>query len=624
MAESQRILIDSYTEFTRLLSKNEILGIINNYKISLSYEDFIIALQSQKAFEFNNCIINIDDTIGVDNTYYRNELSCKLSFQSCIFENGLFIRKLNLGGDLTFENCEFKELTILLISNMKEINNLSLIISDCTITESINLFGIDNIKTCITGEYDVISYSSITSPLKIYNKNKLRYENYTLTNNEFNVYYNIEFIQFYKCNFEVDFVINNYSGKSLKQININSCRFKSIADFKYKELDNISISDSTFNDKLLIIDSKIACLELINCSFENTVKIVNLEESISNINIERSTIKGMFLLNAFGEGRRINFTDSTSNVSFKHLFVEPTGYLIIRQITHGNFNFDYANVLGQIVMQELDIDSLQMHNASIIGSLIIQDIKLKELDLKNTSLIGKLVFNPSDTLNIFDSNIIQNRETAYLLKKGKQEEGDSISASHFKRKELSLYLNGCLSDFYLWKKDKTNELKKLYNKWLKIPSMILMCVLIPFIPFMYILAILYLSLITPILLIFNWLKVKRILDKESIVLFFNKISNDFGQSWVRGIIFTMAFAYIFYLLINFYGLEKPIFRFAWSLEGFGTAWKEYLKILNVLNFNDKLDNFKFTALGETLFFVSKVFVSYGIYQTVSAFRKFGK
>ncbi|MGL4452876.1 MAG: hypothetical protein ACRCTZ_17065, partial [Sarcina sp.] len=310
-------------------------------------------------------------------------------------------------------------------------------------------------------------------------------------------------------------------------------------------------------------DSTIKNLSFTNCSFHSTVKIVDLKGEIKEANFERSTIKGMFFFNGFKDDSLININNSSS-VSFNHIFLEPAGYLIIRKIQNGSFNFDYANVLGQIVMQELDIDSLQMHNASIIGSLIVQGIKVKELDLKNTSLIGKLVFNPSDTLNIFDSNIIKNRETAYLLKKGKQEEGDSISASHFKRKELQLYLKDCTSYF---------NLSKL---------------------------------------------------KECIVLFFNKISNDFGQSWIRGIIFTMSFAYMFYLLINFYGLEKPIFRFTWSLEGFGTAWKEYLKILNVLNFNDKLDNFKFTALGETLFFVSKIFVSYGIYQTVSAFRKFGK
>lgn len=566
MAESQKILIDSYTAFTKLLSQNELLGIIINYKITLSYKDFLTALQSQKAVTFIKCDMLLITSTEAIKEKDRTKITCKLTFESCIFSKGLILQHLSLGASLRIYKCECKYLRIENINLLNKTDNISLSILYGNVIETITLAALSGISIDIQSKCRrIIKYDNVSNPIKILNieDNTLEYENWTFFDNQFNTHI-VESLQFKKCTFKPEFLLEAYANDILKDVKILSCQFNKIANFKDKSLKTISLYDSTFNDKLLIIDSRITALELINCSFENTVKIVNPEELISNINIERSTIKGMFLLNAFGEGKRINLTDFISNVSFKHLFVEATGYLIIRQITNGKFIFDYANILGHIVMQELDIDSLQMHNASIIGSLIVQDIKLKELDLKNTSLIGKLVFNPSDTLNIFDSNIIQNRETAYLLKKGKQEEGDSISASHFKRKELQLYLKDCTSNF-------------------------------------------------------NPNKVK-----ECIVLLFNKISNDFGQSWVRGIIFTMSFAYIFYLLINFYGLEKTIFRFAWSLEGFGTAWKEYLKILNVLNFNDKLDNFKFTALGETLFFASKIFVSYGIYQTVSAFRKFGK
>ena len=36
------------------------------------------------------------------------------------------------------------------------------------------------------------------------------------------------------------------------------------------------------------------------------------------------------------------------------------------------------------------------------------------------------------------------------------------------------------------------------------------------------------------------------------------------------------------------------------------------------------NHIKLNAVGEALFFASKIFVSYGIYQTISAFRKYGK
>lgn len=552
MPENQTI-IDSYQAFSKCLSEKE----INNCVISLTYEDFINALSNKTEFEFTKCII----CISYFDYCFFSPFKCALTFKECKFDSEFNLEILQLESNIIFEQCNFKYIRLSNLYSKKK--NTTLSITSCS-AESITVNFTNNINIKIHGDYKTINIGIVNSTIIIYNQrnNAIQFINYTLNNIIHNTY-GAELITFTKCSFIFDFKIMDYDISSLKAINFNLCKFNKFIDFSHVSIDTIRIQDSIINDKLLIIDSLINNLELKNCLFHDTVKIIDLKGEIKKANFERSTIKGMFFFNGFKDDSLININNSSS-VSFNHIFLEPTGYLIIRKIQNGNFIFDYANILGQIVMQELNINSLQMHNASIIGSLIMQDIKVKELDLKNTSLIGKLVFNPSDTLNIFDSNIIQNRETAYLLKKGKQEEGDSILASHFKRKELQLYLKDCTSNFKL-------------NK-----------------------------------------------GKECIVLFFNKISNDFGQSWVRGIIFTMSFAYIFYLLINFCGLEKPIFRFAWSLEGFGTAWKEYLKILNVLNFNDKLDNFKFTALGETLFFVSKIFVSYGIYQTVSAFRKFGK
>lgn len=42
------------------------------------------------------------------------------------------------------------------------------------------------------------------------------------------------------------------------------------------------------------------------------------------------------------------------------------------------------------------------------------------------------------------------------------------------------------------------------------------------------------------------------------------------------------------------------------------------------SFKDKFEGVKLNAWGETVFFLSKIFISYGIYQTIVAFRKFSK
>lgn len=108
------------------------------------------------------------------------------------------------------------------------------------------------------------------------------------------------------------------------------------------------------------------------------------------------------------------------------------------------------------------------------------------------------------------------------------------------------------------------------------------------------------------------------------ILFFQKYSNTYGTNFLRGIYFTMISAAIFFWLINYFGTEKQIFELGLNFYGFGEIWKKYLDVLNVLNFRTKLNDVELNAIGETLFLIAKIFIAYGMYQTVSAFRKYSK
>lgn len=113
--------------------------------------------------------------------------------------------------------------------------------------------------------------------------------------------------------------------------------------------------------------------------------------------------------------------------------------------------------------------------------------------------------------------------------------------------------------------------------------------------------------------------------REYTLLFFNRISNSFGISWARGVIFTMLIAFVFYFFINYFGTDTKIFEFGWeSWKSFGEVWKGFLNILNIFNFNNQKNGMELNAFGETLFFLSKIFIAFGVYQTIAAFRKYGK
>lgn len=113
---------------------------------------------------------------------------------------------------------------------------------------------------------------------------------------------------------------------------------------------------------------------------------------------------------------------------------------------------------------------------------------------------------------------------------------------------------------------------------------------------------------------------------DKVALWLNKWSNMHNMNFAWAIGVTMGIAAVFFWAINYWGTSEQIFELNWQFNftGYGNIWEKYLDVLNVLNFRDKLNGIELNAIGETLFFVSKIFVAYGVYQTIAAFRKYGK
>lgn len=104
-----------------------------------------------------------------------------------------------------------------------------------------------------------------------------------------------------------------------------------------------------------------------------------------------------------------------------------------------------------------------------------------------------------------------------------------------------------------------------------------------------------------------------------IVLSLNGISNWFGSSYIQGAIFTVLIGGLFFTL----GLSHiSDFKFTWDYEQW--QWEYFVQFLNPTH---RFDYMK--AIDEnprTWFFIwdfiGRIFVSYGIYQTIQAFRKY--
>ena len=114
--------------------------------------------------------------------------------------------------------------------------------------------------------------------------------------------------------------------------------------------------------------------------------------------------------------------------------------------------------------------------------------------------------------------------------------------------------------------------------------------------------------------------------KDNILLFFNKISNDFGTNWVQGVCFTIIMAGITFIVMA----AVSGYTISLSENALQNSFISFLKIINILDlkpFDDKNKDSLFgniNSLTLLFLFIGRIFIGYGYYQTIQAFRKYGK
>lgn len=110
---------------------------------------------------------------------------------------------------------------------------------------------------------------------------------------------------------------------------------------------------------------------------------------------------------------------------------------------------------------------------------------------------------------------------------------------------------------------------------------------------------------------------KHFFDK--LIFLLNKSSTNFGEKWEKGVIFIfLVWTFSFSLLIMLRdGIGKT---FIWSDKNY---IKEAMNFLWQFGSLDILDN-SYSWANILVFIIGKVLIIYGVYQTIAAFRKYGK
>lgn len=603
--------INNYDSLFEELSKNRL--ICENKFIAISSDDFRKIIRTnittayKKPIEFHNCVFNIiyDDKspqVSSDN---------ELVFRSCLFETELKIENIVFTTEkLSFVDCQFN-------SNIEIID-----ICQGSSYHTNFLFEFSNCDF----NYVIISFFRIRSNPNIpvcfnfsenIHENEFRFEDINqlevshFSNEELNKisFFRIESLKLNLSSvigsFEIeetnlvfirdDFQISNFvfdksqilgsfvPEKSYEIQSIKSIKteFKNIIDLTEYTVNELNFQDCVFEENFLIIKCKLSSIEFVNCSFEKTLKIVDFKGEIAKANFHRSILKKFLFFNGFDE-ETVN-TTKECKIDFSYLFIQPTGHVIIRNVNKdngfcGEIDFSYANILGTITLQDSQFKILNMQKSTIVGQFNKENVIVAEYS---------------------------NRDTLVRIKNEFYKKNDKVKALEYKAKEFEKYL---IEIDYPLIKIISKYISNFTNIKTKNIEAIVSIILLPFLLLMSILPFQYFTK-----------------TREYTLLFFNRMSNSFGISWARGVIFTIITAFIFYMSINCWGSDTKIFEFGWkSWSSFGEVWKGYLNILNIFNLNNQKIAIELNAFGETLFFLSKIFIAFGVYQTIAAFRKYGK
>ena len=113
------------------------------------------------------------------------------------------------------------------------------------------------------------------------------------------------------------------------------------------------------------------------------------------------------------------------------------------------------------------------------------------------------------------------------------------------------------------------------------------------------------------------------IEKDKIILWFNKNSNEFDTNWVVGVNFSLLVGTLTYLIVL---LSMFIFTDL-TIDNINSSifLTSLVDVFNITKWDNlEIIGVKLKDLSYLLLFIGRIFIGYGYYQTIQAFRKFGK
>lgn len=364
----------------------------------------------------------------------------------------------------------------------------------------------------------------------------------------------------YYIDIEIDLI-----NESIKQnINLSNCVF----------LKKVKIINSIFNLRVDFRDCKFNSeVDLSRTTFENKTRFHSsiFEMSVNLFNTKFNELIDFYLAE-FKAPQLFHLTDFMdraifSNVSFK----DQVQFIYNKVSSNSIISFENATFHNSIDISRSNFwCKLQFWGIKILNT-IPENLWLYENDLVKCEDISKPI-----------NALPKLRESYRIIKHTFRSEGNNIEALNYQQKELKLL-------------KAENSIKSYKKHNIKFPLVV------------------YKTLVNKISQIENYITIN-----------FNSLSNNFGQSWFKGALFTLSTTVIFFYLYLRLSGEK--FELDFSKDSILLTLKYIIQFLNITKWdiNPFEIDIKSYDLGYLILFVGRIFIGYGYYQTIQAFRKYGK
>jgi hypothetical protein len=415
---------------------------------------------------------------------------------------------------------------------------------------------------------------------------------------------------FCRCNFK-DY--SSFHGTKFNgQFDFTSCKFEKMANFSNTKFNvhEVKFDNSIFKGEFKVSEMIFlneeehqkprqptnADLSFRDCTFHKKADFSNLNlERVCNFSGSEFFDETTFINSCFkkklilGNCKIHNHlylrTDNTQAPSFDDFECSTFESISLRNsILYGRIDIEtckittlqgnFMNIKNEAILRLSDstVDKIQFACINNRGILTFEEKnKIEQFSLENSYSSGSIIIDRSLM------NAVTDRKTTNLIKDSAVRNNNHIIALDFKAKEMEF-------------------LKNETTKW----------------------------------------------SQTGILLRLNKLSNRHGNDWWRAVIFTLACWIGFYLL--FLSIARIDIIYLW-LNGQTVDYTFKLDISNAFKFlwsinltdiiNPYINNLKTNSLNDIRYWfqiaaavliliIGKISIAYGIYQTISAFRKYGK